>query len=207
MSVDMNLPVNDILKELANSKNPNIIDFCNWLKEQQNDSVWEEPLINCINWRSPDLVYLNWYSTEHLEDSGLDAEAWRNYRLNDGSPINLNLTDVLMNAANEILEPYYDYEEDENAEDDNCLTKKQIEALGSQMTLKEACDLFDAVDIVKSESKVDRFFKNEKTYPTEYCKDSKKYTLNEAFINKIVMLSAVPKTSSDGTFIEAIFID
>lgn len=45
MSVEMNLPVDEILKELANSKNPEIIDFCDWLKEQKEDSVWENLLL------------------------------------------------------------------------------------------------------------------------------------------------------------------
>lgn len=123
MSVEMNLPVDEILKELANSKNPEIIDFCDWLKEQKEDSVLGEPLINCINWRSPDLVFLNWYATEHLEDEGLNPDKWRDYRINGGDTVNpYSLTEDLMNEVNDVLgEDSYsddDYYEDYDDEDE-----------------------------------------------------------------------------------------
>ena len=72
------------------------------------------------------------------------------------------------------------------------------------MSLKDACDLFDAVYIMISEDTADHYFKNKNG---DYCKNNVKYTLGEAVINKTVQIPDSLDVDTEGVTVIAEFVD
>lgn len=115
MSVSTNLPVEALLEELSKSKNEEIVDFYKWLKDTCDESIYSSPTITCVNWDHPELVAFDYYTTDALEEDGIDADDCIRYREEcDGSLVQLNDGCLCDDARDLIDDAFQEFEDEED---------------------------------------------------------------------------------------------
>ena len=115
MSVSTNLPVEALLEELSKSKNEEIAEFCKWLKDTCDESIYSVPTITCVNCDHPELVAFDFYTTDELEEGGIDADDWIRYREDcDGYLVSLNAGCLCDDARDLIDEAFQECDDEED---------------------------------------------------------------------------------------------
>ena len=103
MSASMRFPVKALIEALAKSKDEEINEFSDWLKQQVEESGYSDPSIVALSIDSPDLVGYQWYEAEYLEEDGLDVERRRNYRQHGGSAVEFEFG-AIVDYANDFMD-------------------------------------------------------------------------------------------------------
>lgn len=116
MSVSTNLLVEALLEALSKSKNEEIVEFKNWLKDTCDESIYSIPAITCVYCDHPELVAFDYYTTDYLEDGGIDTDDWIRYREDcDGSLVQLD-DGYLCDDARDLIDDAFQGFEDEEGD-------------------------------------------------------------------------------------------